>query len=115
MTTLPYELAKQLKDAGFPQGDNFEEVTMEGAKASLLESKRRAMDEYGKESVHYPTLSELISACGDKFGRIERTKMPSGIIVWNAFESYPHTLPISMSYSTPEIAVSKLWLAINQH
>lgn len=78
---MTYELAKQLKDAGFPQGESFENVLTQGiAMAYLRESKPddvlldkyekalnslRAMYEDDKEWVYQPSLSELIEACGD--------------------------------------------------
>jgi hypothetical protein len=47
-----YQLAKRLKDAGFPQSE-------------LLRAQRKA----GYDYVSMPTLSTLIEACGEDFGR----------------------------------------------
>ncbi|MEK6878339.1 MAG: hypothetical protein AABY22_01955 [Nanoarchaeota archaeon] len=69
---MNYELAKKLKDAGFP----FKEHHL-----GILH-----MDEY--TPANYPSLSELIVACGDNFGGLFRIKLLKGDklikIIWRA-------------------------------
>jgi len=81
---MNYKLAKQLKEAGFP---GIEWMTDGGGE---------------------PTLSELIEAVGDKFGRLEKTESnwkclpkPSDNLDWTVGE-------------TPSEAVAKLYLKLNQ-
>lgn len=55
---ISYELAKQLEDAGFPS----QYVKADGLTYDLQECKNIGIPFIA------PTLSELIDACGDKFG-----------------------------------------------
>ncbi len=86
---INYELAKELKEAGFPETTEY----------------------YGVN----PTLSDLIEACGEEFGSLERRVLELGIIqniiVWDCWGSNPQNQGYG---STPEIAVAKLWLALNK-
>lgn len=79
--------AKELEDAGFQvsQGDCPE-------CGSYVNNKR------------FPTLSELIEACGDKFNTLERIRT-SWTAQGGGEEGYG---------GTPEEAVSNLWLALNK-
>jgi hypothetical protein len=84
------ELAKKLKDAGFPvKGD------------TLIKG-------YKGEFVPFPTLSELISACGDKFMLVKF----KGDSLWYSsddIDSYA-----DCEGKTPEEAVANLWLELNK-
>lgn len=69
--------------------------------------------------VTYPTLSELIEACGEGFGSLEKT--PPGNTVdsrcaWSALSLEQIETESSEAYpgSTPEQAVKNLWLALNK-
>lgn len=87
---MTYELAGKLKDAGFPK--NFSVLSFE----------------CGDD---FPTLSELIEACGNSFGQLER------INNWNTIEWYAtnNIKDIETEIcSTPEEAVARLWLALNK-
>jgi hypothetical protein len=95
---MTYELAKQLKDVGFPQKDRLEPMFYDTGKGQSA----------GKfEMLFVPNLSELIESCGDKFAHLKRY-YPSG--VWEAatdgFEQQAHS---------PEEAVAKLWLELNKN
>jgi hypothetical protein len=91
------ELAKQLKDHGFPQKleDLSNEVQYKGVK-------------YQKPTE--PTLSELIEACGDKFESLDK------IDGWTAYgiEIF-HGVKMNCigEGSTHEEAVARLWLELN--
>ena len=94
---MNYELAKQLKEAGFPQTGEFFYTENE----SICNSK--------DVGVHKPTLSELIEACGDKIICLERG-LKSG---WFAFPTRRDAKP-NGNGDTPEEAVAKLWLELNK-
>ena len=57
MSSMNYELAKELKDAGFPQDYS------QGVLAHFVFEA----DDITSDSAYEPTLSELIEACGDRF------------------------------------------------
>lgn len=89
MTT---ELAKQLKDAGFPL--KFKSIEGEGPTWTATE----------------PALSELIAACltliPDKF--LDISSRDYGEFQWRVTSSWK-----MVAGNTPEEAVAKLWLALN--
>lgn len=105
---MNYELAKKLKDAGFPMKETFSGIDQ-------LPSGNRAY--YDQEHKISPTLSELIEACGDKFEYLNRVH--GGTDSWFAGtqDDYAGT---EMSIfqgekgSTPEEAVANLWLDLNR-
>lgn len=95
---MNFELAKELKDAGFPQ---------EGV-SELYFGIREGRDDYTYE----PTLSELIEECGEKFIGIRRKL---GRTNWEAsFLPTPGASHIRAKGTTPEEAVARLWLALNK-
>ncbi len=90
---MNYELAKKLKDAGFPQeGDGSVRWTDQEPNLGI--------------PVYQPTLSELIEACGDKF---EFMGKGDPVSEWIAFDNGE----LNGRGSTPEIAVANLYLALN--
>ncbi len=102
---MDYELAKELKDAGFPQKEMFDTEDFNG-------------QWLGEDEIYAPSLSELIEACGE-------------IVLWKYddtwfaghggerglscgetyFDDYPKFLKTGKA---PEEAVSKLWLELNK-
>jgi hypothetical protein len=90
---MNYELAKQLKDAGFLANRNFVH------KSEILPD---------------PYLSELIRECGKKFHMLVRWGDDS----YKAHERYDFDMEQFMgeqgSGKTPEEAVAKLWLSLNK-
>jgi len=98
---MNYELAKQLKDAGFPQRD-----------ADWYTSDGQWIPENEREYI--PTLSELIEACGEHFYGLLRG-VGDG---WQAGESWNYDFfdlnKTICDGSTPEEAVAKLWLELNK-
>lgn len=108
---ISYELAKQLNDASFPftacgvlnsySGD-IPVCSLCGQKGFLFHGKHYA----------FPTLSELIEACGNGFRELKRaimvnTKKPVFRAVDNKnLSTYP--------FPTPEEAVANLWLELNK-
>lgn len=100
---MTYELAKQLKDGGFP----FNRTCGNCGRHCDLE-------DVGEESGIMPTLSELIEACGDNQFRLIAHYVKNEL-VWLA-DQYPFNecsvdRPVGDG-SSPEEAVARLWLAI---
>ena len=104
---MTYQLAKQLKDAGFKQSGN----------GYILEPANRLINEQeaAKEQCYAPTLSELIEACGDNFyDLVHRVSKVSKKMEWVASVSYGMEKPPELGWgATPEEAVAKLWFALN--
>jgi len=97
---MNYELALQLKNAGFPKM-RFTTFTATGSDEVIL--------------TEGPTLSELIEACGDRFD--ELTKIGHENPRWSAFayswEERVWGIEVGRG-ATKEEAVAKLWLALNK-
>ena len=91
---MDYELAKSLMDAGFPQT----------GKGNLIGSLDKLVWRSG-DRVYVPTLEELIEACGESFGSLD--KQHDG---WLAYTSYDQ----SCFAETPAEAVAHLWLALQK-
>ncbi len=90
---MNYELAKKLKDAGFPEVTNHPNLCGNGFKT---------------QDVYHPSLSELIEACGDSFGICEKAK---GMNQWKAQSAGTFVKVIA---NTAEEAVANLWLELNK-
>lgn len=90
---MNYELAKQLKDAGYPQ------PSLYGVPVIL------------EDGVYYPTLEEMIEACEDKdsYGFILK-KHPD---YWSAI-IYRNGMQDGSVGKTPTEAVASLWVALNE-
>lgn len=107
---ITYKLAKQLKDAGFPQ---YGDKGNGSSKAQVMCG----------ELFYYPTLSELIEECGDKFAKL--VQQGQGLtkeereIAYKIFETKDIDW-IAYSYErmeygkTPKIAVAKLFIQLNK-
>ncbi len=121
---MKYELAKQLKDSGFPQGV--------GVYANTDNALKN--DSYPTYSSHptacfSPTLSELMEACNGKWGQRFRW-LGNEKTHWSAqarpihprskqypdspLESWKGNKDIKTKGSTPEEAVALLWLELNK-
>lgn len=96
---IDYELAKGLKEAGFPG------ITLPDREECLSEGE----PSYHTPAPVYPTLSELIEACGGDFGGMSRSKNGA----WIAYSIQASTLEDSVDGDTPDEAVARLWLALN--
>lgn len=89
---MNYELAKKLKEAGYLTKNPLHTENM--------------------DRLPYPTLEELISACGDKFEGLlhfngkYQTNRPS--------LEHGHRREDWYWYTTPEEAVATLWLELNK-
>lgn len=100
---MNYELAKQVKDAGFPH-------------KHINHGGNDGYDEYcedqeflGGEDICIPKLSELIEACGDDFWKLIKEHEYQN---WAGI-SRENTQKVTLG-STPEEAVARLWLALQK-
>lgn len=97
---MNYELAKELKEAGFEQkkASHLPHIDNEGPFCCVEGC-----------NVYAPTLSELIEACGERFSQlVAPTKTIGKIWVASGFGWKEE------GGSTPEEAVARLWLALNK-
>lgn len=111
---MNYELAKKLKDAGFPQKEHTDAPVfwIMPSNALFLDSKMKPLKTY----CYLPTLSELIGACGDSFSALHRRSRrfkETEKLYWTAwtYDSYSS----SRNGSTPEEAVANLWISLYAH
>jgi len=116
---MNYELAKQLKDAGFPQKGMFYWVKTYDGDIVLNHSFIRERDivgtlrqtsPQGGNICYAPTLDELIEACGDEFFRLTNLNGDSDA-TWHA-EAHSHEG--GTMGKTRWIAVAKLYLKLNK-
>jgi hypothetical protein len=94
---MNYELAKQLKEAGFKQhGDN--------------------QDGYANDGGYEPTLSELIEACGGilVWGCKDHNYYASKQFCPTEHKKLEDVIEANTEGKTPEEAVAKLWLELNK-
>lgn len=103
---IDYELAKELKESGFPlrQSKALKLVYFNKFGESVSHGVITEIDDI---EIIIPTLEELIKACKD-FASLCATS--SGI--WTAEVWSEELLPVEGL--TPEEAVARLWLAINK-
>lgn len=104
---MTYELAKQLKDAGFPQ-----EMVCYHGEDTLCDCAEVFMS--GKQTeVYLPTLEELIEACGEGFQSLTREGMQSYSAFSKDYISHEASTN-GCEGKTPSEAVAKLWLELNK-
>ena len=102
---MDYTLAKQLKDAGFPQNYRVNQKDLEGFTEEGKKSYLEQLDP------HIPTLSELITACGESFHALKAYHRPE--VEWIAMVTESFYIPGQITGKTPEEAVARLWIALN--
>lgn len=96
---MTYELAKELKEAGFPQDGHFG-IDAVGSVGCIGDHPAKM-----PLVIKVPTLSKLIEACGGKdfmLGQMQRE--------WTATMN-----ELSGRGPTPEEAVARLWLSLHKH
>jgi hypothetical protein len=99
LQTMNYELAKQLKEAGFSQG----------GKGSWTLPSDSLVARAG-DRIYVPTLSELIAACG----KIEFTLMREIVDDVSGWLAVVYEPIIQCGGLTAEEAVARLWLALSK-
>lgn len=115
---MNYELAKELKDAGFPQG-----------LMPLYDSEgyiHRSPEEE-ESRVYRPALSELIEACNP--AKSDDMGLKTDLDRWHAFYDYNgyfehhdkfkdademYAVQLNVYGQTPEEAIARLWLSLNK-
>lgn len=110
---MNYELAKELKEAGWPQSFS-EGMDYYDKKGVFCES---ACSEYNHDqdwAIRVPTLEELIEACRSKLDTLENYgdmwQATQKLSTWKVGEwEYVHG-----KGNTPSEAVARLWLALNK-
>lgn len=109
---MDYSLAKQLKDAGFPQklkhGCHFYYDNMRND-FIIKNTRENALYE---ETTVRPTLSELIEACGDETVQLTSYTTRISLGEKRCVAKCKEILGIG---DTPEEAVAKLWIVLNKH
>lgn len=106
---MNYELAKKLKDAGFPfrklEGNLDEGISMKyGIDFVTFD---------GAETIYIePILSELIEACGNSLRSINKTV--NGVMWFCNENTIVERQYQKDVYITPEEAVATLWLELNK-
>lgn len=103
---ISYELAKKIKDAGFPKSGN----------GRYIPNNELSIQEFNYFEIFYiPTLEEAIEACDDKFIDLNRIKSKPKNEQWAAC-CYDLDDPAGKGIyygQTPLEAVLNLWLALN--
>lgn len=103
MRVMNIELARELKDAGFPQKSDY------GYRGVSIISYHRGI--HLETDVCIPTLEELMEACGDDFYSVVRI----GGGDYKAFSTDDDENTVAVTGgSTPIEAVAHLWLALNK-
>lgn len=115
---MTYELAKKLKDAGFPQvGKGYIELHWPPHKVESY-TKSSPITPVWEEAIYFPTLSQLIEACGDvslfRYKGQDKWQAEGGELKVNK-ETMQGGYALRVLGNTPEEAVAKLWLALNPH
>lgn len=108
---ISYKLAKQLKDAGYPQ--KVEEIDSRfyswDKSCWYFVIKHKDAKPVSKDDIKIPTLSELIEACGDE---IDFALFRWGNWVCGDRSEYEQDWITRAEGETPEEAVAKLWLKL---
>ncbi len=96
---MNYKLAKQLKNAGFPQKEGLGGYIFEDGHISIFSG-------FASHAIN-PTLEDLIDACEDRFHGL--IHLPEE---WLALSN--DVVPMERLGSTAKIAIARLWLALNK-
>jgi len=116
---MDYELAKKLRDAGFPQvGEKWWEVdVLTGEWEVFKYNYDESANTFERGACYIPTLSELIEACvklclSGSFTLVDAEL--DGTLRWDSTAYIKDNEIIVADGSTPEEAVANLWLELNQ-
>jgi hypothetical protein len=109
---MNYELAKELKDKGFPNSNDWKKGRVIGVGVCMIRDD-------GEDFDYVPTLSELIEACGECLSHIKRYPLEDCVYWWAVSHCghKEHEIGgnnLEEQGKTPEEAVARLWLALNK-
>ncbi len=108
---IDYKLAKQLKDAGFPQSPYSNQLCSHNDGTHNLRSYVDPECEWAS----VPDLSQLIEACGDGFMQLQRRVDGGFHCMGGNWDSEKKKYEFAfMDENIPEEAVAKLWLELNK-
>src|ERR1700685_2083469 len=107
---MKYELAKQLKDAGFPQDTEWTWFRFPDGTYKIWNRTDVSEFESGKQMRLFsdPTLSELVEACGEDFYHLRKT------IKWFAAALFAPADIREVWGDPPEEAVANLCLTLSK-
>lgn len=116
---MDYNLAKKLKEAGFPQkyGEMYKWINKDNSRLAIFSIEmyeRYIKEEIDELPVYEPTLSELIDACGRDFSQVGRN-FDEGLRIdeqWIALSTMK--LHKFGNGKTIEEAVANLWIKLNK-
>src|SRR5687767_4109510 len=100
MGVMDYPLAKELENAGFPQG----------GKGSFVAPPDKIVVRR-EDRVYCPTLSELMEACGEAFIGLHRRAAHTWVAYDGLWVNGEMGIHIEVTSPTAEEAVARLWLA----
>lgn len=103
---MNYELAKQLKDASFPNSEKWDIVILPTRTTMGYRVEKG-------DGIEVPNLNALIEACGDGLISLSRHKNPDGWFAYSKVED-EHGNNLETLQPTPEEAVAELWLELNK-
>ncbi len=103
---MNYELAKQLKEVGFPQGGIKEKYCTECNRWACVECIAHKGD-----ILKNPTLEELIEACGDN---VAFEKYNGKVYVAGEYINHDGEIEPRIEGESVLEAVAKLWLLLNK-
>jgi hypothetical protein len=98
-----YQLASELKEAGFRQYGKGEEIDPDG---NIYRRGAARADRY----VYLPTLEELIEACGERLSALDHVENDDGEMEWCASS----TDNVRAYAPFPTEAVTRLYIALNK-
>lgn len=136
---MDFELAKELKEAGYPQtelglgrfycGLCNQEGQLDEMCCRTCDCHKKAVDKlmmadnttwgdylakWERAQINVPTLTELIEACGNDFVDLERTRNRNApeVIHWLCRKRNTVGVVKRVCGNTPEEAVARLWIAL---
>jgi len=108
---MEYELAKQLKEAGFPQKSQFwwhkGKIKWQGGTSKTFEKM------VATGYVAAPTISELIEACEGKLFALYRTANGQWFADYHEKDNWLSPKKSTDIFDTLEEVIAKLWLALH--
>lgn len=109
---MPYQLAKELEEAGFKSTANTRVWERFHCPHEKKEKEIHIIAQC-PEHIYFPTLSELIEACGKTFAFLSynHDEKDWGAASWEVVGT-ENAKQVSEIGPTPDIAVARLWLAL---